>query len=473
MIMKNLTSLLFSLFLFAAFLLGGSIGTRAQGSVPAQSSAITEAKMPAGAERLLPESVPAEFNRAFENILKEGTGKIAGGMREVLAWDGNYKTAANVKKMVGQLQTNFRAAGWQYEASGRNGDVEVFSLYKEGSPRRVVLGFFVPGDEVLVCALMEVVQPGSAVSVAPKTVSTSVTSKESPATAKTDSTAVVLNVARDAHFVNVMGSEMPAMPKFPALQPKPGKVRGYVKDLSGNPLKGATIGIRASYFAGQYSGAQGETDANGYYEFVVPKGSAHFYNAGYQFEWGDGIAAVGLHPADGKLDSFTTVDGAVENLVLLPYGITSRENVSQNPYISSSYYGGSIRISYNTREKTDNNIVAGSILEDSIVEITLTPEGKMLDGTMGKTFIVRQPIGFKGNFSIHNIPLGRYRISAKTGGKALKMKENRKFNPLFGLLPAETTGEASLLFIPGSAKASSATPNAGGWESIDVSLSMP
>ncbi|HEX8248628.1 MAG TPA: hypothetical protein VF599_10680 [Pyrinomonadaceae bacterium] len=466
--MKNLTALLF---LCAALLICGSIEARAQGSVTAQSSAITAAKMPAGAERLLPETVPAEFNRAFENLLKQGAGKIAGGDREVLAWLGNYKNAANATKLVGQIQTNFRAAGWQYEPSGRNGEVEVFSLLKEGSPRRVVLGFFVPADEVVVCALMEVVLAGAPVPA--NVTSTNRASNQTPVSTSSGGTPVVLNVARDAHFVNVMGNETPAAPKFPQLAPKPGKVRGYVKDLSGNPLKGATIGIRSSYFAGQYSGAQGETDANGYYEFVVPKGSAHYYNAGYQLEWGDGIAAIGLHPADGKLESFTTADGAVENFVLLPYGITSRENVSQNPYVSSSYYGGSIRIDYYTREKTDNNIVAGSILEDSIIEITLTPEGKMLDGTAGKTFVIRQPIGFKGNFSIHNIPLGRYRITAQTGGKALKMKEHRKFNPLFGLMPGEALGEASLLFIPGSAKASSVTPNAGGWESVGISLSMP
>ena len=466
--MKNLATLLF---LCAAFLIRGSIETRAQSSVRAPSSAITAAKMPVGAERLLPESVPTEFDQIFENLLKQGAGKIAGGDREVLVWDGNYKNAANVTKFDSQIQTNFRASGWQYDATGRNGDVEVFTLLKEGSPRRMVFGFFVPTDEVLVCALMEAVRADSPVTAN----NTLANSTSSPKTASNllSGALTVLNVARDAHFVNVMGDETPAMPKFPALQPKPGKVRGYVKDLSGNPLKGATIGIRASYFAGQYSGAQGETDANGYYEFVVPKGSAHYYNAGYGLEWGDSIAATGLHPADGKLESFTTADGAVENFVLLPYGITSRENVSQNPYISSSYYGGSIHIFYNTREKNDNNIVAGSIVEDSIIEITLTPDGKMLDGTAGKTFVIRQPIGFKGNFSIHNIPLGRYRIAAKTGGKALKMKEDRKFNPLFGLLPGEALGEANLLFIPSSAKASMVTPNAGGWEPVVVTLSMP
>jgi len=34
--------------------------------------------MPAGAERLTPESIPAEFNQAFDNLLAQGEGKIAG-----------------------------------------------------------------------------------------------------------------------------------------------------------------------------------------------------------------------------------------------------------------------------------------------------------------------------------------------------------------------------------------------------------
>jgi hypothetical protein len=114
--------------------------------------------MPVGAERLMAESVPAEFNQIFENFLKYGAGKIAGADREVLAWMGNYKNAAIATKLVSQIQTNFRTAGWQFESTGRNGDVEVFTLLKEGSPRRLVFGFFVPTDKVLVCALMEAVR---------------------------------------------------------------------------------------------------------------------------------------------------------------------------------------------------------------------------------------------------------------------------------------------------------------------------
>jgi len=40
---------------------------------------------------------------------------------------------------------------------------------------------------------------------------------------------------------------------------------------------------------------------------------------------------MGLHPADGKPEGFAMPDGAVENFVLLSYGVTSRENLSENP----------------------------------------------------------------------------------------------------------------------------------------------
>ena len=472
MFRKDLTAILF---LSAAFLIFVSADAWAQDSVAAQSSELTAVVMPKGAERLLPASVPAEFNQAFDNLLAQGAGKIAGGEREVLAWTGNYKNQTNATRLVSELQASFRTGGWLYESSGRNGDLEVFNLYTEGSTRRAIIGFFVRSDEVLVCALIEVVKPGSSASVTPKPTSTSIpniqlSNGDSPAPSGEK---IVLDMKREQAFVDVMGNEMPALPDFPKLAPKAGKVRGYVKDSTGKPLAGAEIGVRASYFAGQYAGAQGKTGADGYYEFVVPKGSAHYYNAGYQLNWGDGIAAVGLHPADGKLDSFTTVDGAVENFVLLPYGITSQEKLSENPFVSSTYYGGTLHISYYTLEKSDNNRIAGSIVEDSIVEITLTPDGNLLDGSAGKIIVVRNPVGFRGNFSIHNIPLARYKISAKVGGKSLNIKENRKFNPLFGMTPEQTTGTATVLFTPGSAKASMVTPQSGWWEGSSLTVSTP
>jgi hypothetical protein len=270
-----------------------------------------------------------------------------------------------------------------------------------------------------------------------------------------------------------MGDETPAMPKFPALQPKSGRVRGYVKDLSGNPLKGATIGIRASYFAGHYSGAQGETDQNGYYEFVVPKGSAHYYNAGYQIEWGDGVAGVSLHPADGKLDSFTTADGGVENFVLLPYGVTSRENLQESSHLPSTFYGGAIFLNWYAAEANNDSAPPSNVREGSMLEVTLTPEGKMLDGTTGQTIVIRKTLDMAGTFRIHNIPLARYRISVKADGKPLKITDNKQYNPMFGMTPIEAVGAASLLFVPGEAKASMVGPAFGSWNWVSLSVRMP
>jgi len=458
-----------ALFILCAALLAFGIRSAAaqNGSVPAPTSEITAASMPRGAERLLPESVPAEFNRAFDNLLEQGAGKIAGGEREVLAWTGNFKTAANVARSVSQMETNFRSAGWQYEAQGRTGGLELFMLVKEGAPRRVVLGFFVPGDDILVCALMETLRPGE------KAVTTNPASVQ-PARTNFDSSAKIVTVDKDALSVNVMGSEMPAMPQFPNLAPKAGRVRGYVKDWTGKPLSGAELGVRSSYLAGYYSGAQGKTDANGYYEFVVPKGMAHYYNAGYQINWGDGIAAVSLHPADGKLDSFVTADGAVENFVLLPYGITSRENLQQSSHLPSTFYGGALFLNWYSVEANDSNAPPFAVREGSTLEVILKPDGAMLDGSAGQTIVIRKTLGMSGAFRIHNIPLGRYRITIKANGKPLKVKDNGKTaSQIFGMTPVETTGEATILFVPDSAKASMVGPQHGSWNWIGLGISTP
>jgi hypothetical protein len=373
--------------------------------------------------------------------------------------------------MVGQIQTSFRAAGWQYEPTGRNGDVEVFSLFKDGTPRRGVVGFFVPGGGVLVCALMEVLLPGER-----PTPGTDINppARTGSFPVKSDVSAKVVTVDKETQWVNVMGNEMPAMPQFPSLAPKPGKVRGYVKDWNGKPLAGAELGVRSSYFAGQYSGAQGKTDANGYYEFVVPKGSAHFYNAGYQIEWGDGVAGVALHPADGKLDSFVTMDGGVENFVLLPYGITSRENLQQSSHLPSTFYGGAIFLSWYSAEANDNNAPPFAVREGATLEVTLTPEGKMLDGTAGQTIVIRKTLGMSGAFRIHNIPIGRYHISVKANGKPLKIKDSKQYtNAMFGMTPGETIGGASILFVPDGAKASMMGPQFGSWKWISLGISTP
>lgn len=287
---------------------------------------------------------------------------------------------------------------------------------------------------------------------------------------------VVLEVDKNINYVNAMGKETPEMPEFDELSPEPGKVRGYVLDLQGNPLKGAHLGVRSTAMGGFYSGSQGETDADGYYEFEVPSGVAHFYNAGYAVDWGEsGLAALGLHPVDGKLDSFASTTGGVENFVLLPYGITSRENLQQSPHLASTYYGGSVYFYLSTAAAGDNFPMTGAIVEGTVVEVTLTPEGEMFQGSEAPSSItVRKAVGFTGGFYINNIPPGQYRLSIKTAdGEPLKMELNKPRNSEFGIKPTETTDEAVLTFAPSSAAANSATPQYGGWSAVEINVSRP
>jgi hypothetical protein len=463
-----MSKIYYSLFFICAILTLTASQTAAQGDKdgqPAAISALNNVRLPGGALRINEQSVPVEIRDTLGKLIVLAGDRVRQGKSEVLVWNGDFRKS-NRAQFVRKFTESLQIGGWNYAVGEENPEFTVFNSINTAE-RRAAIGFWTAKDDFLLLAWTEMLPLDAMKADSPQNGIRSAVNDAVPE--RSSGSAKVITAEKNALWVNVMGNETPALPQFPALTPKAGKVRGYVKDWTGKPLSGAKIGIRSSYFAGQYSGGQGTTDANGYYEFVVPKGSAHFYNAGYQIEWGDGVAAVSLHPADGKLDSFTTADGTVENFVLLPYGITSRENLQNNPRVASTYYGGSIYVHYYAAEAGDSSAMPGIIVEGSMLEITLMPE----DAGNGRSFVIRQPVGFAGNLTINNIPLGRYKISAKAGGKTLKLKENRKFNPLFGLSPGEANGAASILFVPKDANASMIGPANGAWDSVDISVLMP
>ena len=128
----------------------------AQETVAAASSMVTQAQLPAGAERISAGSVPAEINSALTKIVEAGGGKIVQGEREVLAWSGAGYSKADAPNLMRRLQGSLRAEGWKYEEAGREGDVTVFAVARETPTRRAVLGFYVPTDEALLVAWTEV-----------------------------------------------------------------------------------------------------------------------------------------------------------------------------------------------------------------------------------------------------------------------------------------------------------------------------
>lgn len=126
---------------------------------PAANSAITAARLPAGAVRVLPASVPAEINQGLEKLVEAGEGKLVQGDAEVLAWMGGGYKKANAANLMRQVQNNLQINGWTYEIGGTQDELTFFSALKESPTRRAVLGYFITTDEALVLAWTEVLSP--------------------------------------------------------------------------------------------------------------------------------------------------------------------------------------------------------------------------------------------------------------------------------------------------------------------------
>ena len=287
-------------------------------------------------------------------------------------------------------------------------------------------------------------------------------------------TTALFNLDENAAYVNVMGNQRKPLPAFRTLTRKAGRAIGFVKDSYGRPITGAHIGIRSSVVGGVYSNGTGVTNDKGYYEFTIPFGTAEFFSAAYTIDYGAGRAAIGLFPADSALHSFASEEGVVKNFVLLPYGRGNTDAISEQPWFGRNYFGGSLFISYDTKEPGDIWAPAGALLEGSEFEIRLEPEEWLFHASERKSFVIRKKTG-NLNFTIVNVPAGRYKISARLlGGDDLRLREIGPYaNSSFGLAPKQAIGSATIWFNPDGAQASSTGAYTGNWRTVDLKIQLP
>jgi hypothetical protein len=368
------------------------------------------------------------------------------------------------------------------------------SAIKTFPVRKALIGFWAPTDDVLVLAWTEMLaadggDKGNTGTVPPKAdPDDESAAPEEPSLDQPTPEELALNkpapvvgtktfeIDDSTFVVNVMKGETAKKPSFPALTAKPGYVRGYVKDSNGKPLANARLGVRSSAVGGASTSAQGKTDAKGYYEIKVPFGVASFYNAGYAIEYGEGIAPLGLYPADGNLDDFATPQGYVKNWVLLPYGIADRADLQTNAKDANNYFGGQVVINFDGPNSPYGE--SRSFPEGATLEVTLTPREPLINGSQGPTFVFHKVVreGAEKRFYINNIPLSRYRIS----GRALQ--NNRTLYPLrfqetgpyrskgFGLAPGDIKDSNELMLRPYDGRAEGVTASHGHWSPIEIDL---
>jgi hypothetical protein len=274
---------------------------------------------------------------------------------------------------------------------------------------------------------------------------------------------------------DVMNGEMPKSPAFPKIAKKPGYLRGYVKNSAGKPLAGAKVMALTSAFGGFGSGTTGETNEQGYYEIKLPSGVARYWCAGYAVTYHGVRIASTLRPADGKMSDFDSKQGAVKNWVFLPYGIVDEATVSDNPKYSGGYFGASFTVGYWVDDPDPSRHLAGGVSVGDMIEITLTPQGPLIDGSTGRTIIIRNKVesAFSG-FQVNNVPVGRYSISAKLtrDGKTenLRLKENIRRDAKGGLMPKVTEDTATVIFRSDGSNPGILRVSGGNMERLEILL---
>jgi hypothetical protein len=183
-------------------------------------------------------------------------------------------------------------------------------------------------------------------------------------------------------------------------------VKGHVTDATGKPLANVKVVIENTVFYASYVYAV--TNAAGNYRVAVPNGS---WKASVKIDklFEGKVYHFDLHPDNEA--PFAGSRGAIRNF--------SWKLNNEKPD-GTRFYGGQVAV-YNE---------PGSSLSMNEVELTLTPNGLLADGSTGKP-ITKTLIDIGGGEDgIRDVPIGKYNITARNTntGKPLQVRLRNKGN---------------------------------------------
>ena len=177
--------------------------------------------------------------------------------------------------------------------------------------------------------------------------------------------------------------------------PKPGEVRGTVLDSLGHPIKGAIVRIEPALTGGMVTV---KTNAQGEYVASSLLNMPYLANAWVQMPYRgqkfclrvDSVNEAGYEPFDVKT-------GVVRNFKLRLSGPIPDAG-------DDAYFGGEVRLLHPGWD--DDGAVNW---DESRVEVTLIPDGPLVDGSKGKAVVrTTRP----GDQFLYDIPLGHYTATA-------------------------------------------------------------
>lgn len=165
---------------------------------------------------------------------------------------------------------------------------------------------------------------------------------------------------------------------------EPYVVKGTVVDNNGVPLAGVEVIANNTQFYD--ANGVGTTDAQGRYRIELTSGSWQM-TASMMREFNGQTYRVDLTPDNDA--AFAGSEGAIRNFVWKPLGGAAQQG--------SVFVYSDITVEF---------------LESQYIELTLEPQGLLLDGSTGQTIVGMLTNTADGD-GLTNVPLGRYKITAR------------------------------------------------------------
>lgn len=159
-------------------------------------------------------------------------------------------------------------------------------------------------------------------------------------------------------------------------------------DSKGNAVSNAKVVIENTVFYASYIYAT--TNTYGYYKASVPSGS---WKASVRIENNLIDETYNFDLAPDNADPFSGTEAAIRNFTLKLSG----------PRPEGGYYGGYVTV----------YTEPGSEFNASDVEVTLIPDGALIDGSEGSIIKKRTVDIGGGEDGIADVPLGQYKITAR------------------------------------------------------------
>jgi hypothetical protein len=187
------------------------------------------------------------------------------------------------------------------------------------------------------------------------------------------------------------------------LEVEAGVLKGRALGTDGRPIQGAEIAADNQLLYN--SNLIVSTDADGFYRVDTGVAATFHVTARMKIDFNGKKYAIDLAPEDDT--SFAGPAGAVRNFT---WKLTGEKPDGLG------HYGSSVLFYLDNVDPQNPEIY----LEDENVEVTLTPEGPLIDGSAGRP-ITRNAIRTPDGSGLVDVPLGRYRISANYQGRPLQV----------------------------------------------------